>query len=119
MKRTAFICCLFFFITSAHADRILYVSEATGDTTLVAVLTQPKVTVLEWQLLSIPKWIAGALYGKESNSRDRFLDHWRTVLANDPDVESIPANADVLIEFVSERPDYQSRAEAEADTTNH
>ena len=98
----------------ALADRILYVSEATGDTTLVAVLTKPQVTTLEWQLLSISKWIAGALYGKENNVRTRFLDHWRVELSKDPEVDSIPANEDLLIDFVSKRPGYQSRAEAEA-----
>lgn len=103
----------------AFADRILYVSEATGDTTLVAVLTKPQVVTLEWQLLSIPKWIAGALYGKENNVRTRFLDHWRVELSKDPEVIEIPANEDLLIDFVAKRPEYQSRAEAEAaaDTT--
>ena len=112
--KTTVLCVLLAISSPALADRVLYVSEATGDTTLCAVLTKPQVTTLEWQQLSIPKWIGAALYGKEANARTWFLFHWRVELSKDPEVAEIPANEDLLIDFVSKRPEYQSRAEAEA-----
>jgi len=71
---------------------------------------------LKNDLLDIEDWIAKAIIGKINNCKKRLIREWYPRLIADETVESIPANEDELINFITSRLDYKNRAEREAES---
>lgn len=71
--------------------------------------------LLENDLLNIGDWVKNAIVGKVENCYGRFRKEWDAKLFNDPSVESIPANRDAFVEFVTAREDYKNRSMREAE----
>lgn len=80
-------------------------------------LTSIEETVLKNDLLDIQAWVDGAIDGKVANCKKRMIAEWRPILTADPDVESMPADDDKLIEVIVARDDYKDRAVREAEST--
>ena len=70
-------------------------------------LTTTEETVMKNDLLDIQDWVDKAIDGKVSNCKTRMLREWNPRLTADPDVESIPADDDKLIEMIVARDDYE------------
>ena len=118
MKRFFFTLLIFIFLprsSPVYADKVLYVTDA-GDTTTLAVLTQPQVHALKHDLLDIGKWIRNAILGKMETCKGRLISEGMEKLKSDPDVTEIPVKEDDLIELIVNRPDYKDRAEKEAES---
>lgn len=98
---------------AAHADKVLYVTDA-GDTTVLVTLTQPQVHALQHDLVDIGTWIKKAVEGKVSNCRSGMIQEWMPKLQADPAITSLPVKEDDLIELIWVRDDYEDRAETEA-----
>ena len=75
------------------------------------------IKALEDDLLDIDEWIQGAVSGKINNCKKRMVRNWQQKLFNDPNVDSIPATADAMIEYVIGRDDYKNRITREAEIT--
>jgi|TARA_Y100000310_G_scaffold43692_1_gene40733 hypothetical protein len=71
--------------------------------------------VLENDLLDVNDWIQKAVAGKINNCKKRMVGEWQQRLFNDPNVDSIPATSDALIDMVVQRADYKNRATREAE----
>ena len=80
-------------------------------------LTSIEETVLKNDLLDIQAWVDGAIDGKIANCKKRMIAEWRPILTADPDVESMPADDDKLIEVIVARDDSKDRAAREAEAT--
>lgn len=52
-------------------------------------------------------WVLGALLGHINRGKKKLIREWQPKLAADPDVSSIPANEDALIQLVVARDDYR------------
>ena len=113
MKAVVVAFVLFGFLTFAHADKVLYVTDA-GDTTVVTTITAAQRYSLAADILSIPEWIQGAIDGKAGACRTRMITKWMPYLQADPEVLVIPKGEDDLIEFIVARSYYEDRATAEA-----
>ena len=77
-------------------------------------LTATEETVLKYDLVDIQEWVDAAIQGKINNCKKRLLREWNPKLTADPDVESIPADDDKLIELIVARDDYMTRVERDA-----
>ena len=77
-------------------------------------LSSTEEAVLKNDLLDVQDWVDKAVDGKISNCRKRMLTEWEPILKADPDVETIPADDDKLVELIVARDDYKTRAEREA-----
>lgn len=106
-----------FTVTVAHADKVLYVTDA-GDTTVVATLSDVQVFALESDLLSVTDWISDAIEGKVSNCKSRMISKWMPYLQVDSEVLSIPKGEDALIKFIVDRSYYMDRATEEVNRSS-
>ena len=70
---------------------------------------------LKNDLLDIQEWVQGAVDGKIGNCKKRMIAEWQPKLFADPDVESIPANEDVLIDMIVARDDYKTAVQRVAE----
>ena len=66
-------------------------------------------------LLGIQNWVDGALTGKINNCWKRFQSEWTPKLLDDPSVSAISASREEFVEQVTDRSDYQNRAQRDAD----
>ena len=66
-------------------------------------------------LLGIQDWVDDALTGKINNCWKRFQSEWTTKLLNDESVSAISASREEFVEQVTDRSDYQNRAQRDAD----
>lgn len=80
-------------------------------------LTATEESVLLNDLLDIQDWVDGAIDGKVNNCKKRMIAEWHPKLTADPDVETIPADDDKLIEVIISRDDYKTRAKRDAENT--
>ena len=80
-------------------------------------LTTTEKTVLLNDLLDIQDWVDRAIDGKINNCKKRMIAEWHPRLTADPDVETIPADDDKLIELIIARDDYKTRSERDAENT--
>ena len=71
--------------------------------------------VLDNELLDVDHWIQMAVEGKIASVQKRMLRDWNTRLLADPDVESIPANEDALIDMIVARDDYKTAVQRVAE----
>lgn len=69
---------------------------------------------LQNDLLNIEDWVNGAIAGKIAACKYRLLEEWMPKLINDPNVARIPADETALINLITSRSDYLSRAAREA-----
>ena len=65
-------------------------------------------------LLGIQNWVDGALTGKINNCWKRFQSEWTPKLLDDPSVSAISASREEFVEQVTDRSDYQNRAQRDA-----
>ena len=79
------------------------------DTKQILEISGTDKKCLENDLLSIEGWIKDAIIGKINNCKKRLIKEWQQKLMTDPNVDSIPANEDSLIELVTSRPYYENR----------
>ena len=65
-------------------------------------------------LLGIQNWVDGALTGKINNCWKRFQSEWTPKLLDDTSVSAISASREEFVEQVTDRSDYQNRAQRDA-----
>ena len=65
-------------------------------------------------LRGIQNWVDGALTGKINNCWKRFQSEWTPKLLDDPSVSAISASRADFVEQVTDRSDYQNRAQRDA-----
>lgn len=83
--------------------------------TITITLTDAQVKYLEHDLLDIDQWVKDAVAGRVNYSAKRLADEARSVLMNDPAVETIPAKPAPLITAYMARPDYRDRKKRDED----
>ena len=66
-------------------------------------------------LLHIQTWVDGALTGKINNCWKRFQTEWTTKLLDDETVTAISASRSDFVEQVTDRTDYKTRAQRDAE----
>ena len=66
-------------------------------------------------LLHIQTWVDGALTGKINNCWKRFQTEWTTKLLDDETVTAISASRSEFVEQVTNRTDYKTRVQREAE----
>ena len=60
------------------------------------------------------QWLVDAVREKAQARREALINEWRPRLFADPTVTTLPADAVALAQLIMARPDYQSRAQADA-----
>ena len=68
-------------------------------------------------LLGIQTWVDGALTGKINNCWKRFQTEWTTKLLDDETVTAISASRSDFVEQVTDRTDYKTRAQRDAESS--
>ena len=76
-------------------------------------ISQADLKCLKNDLLDPEDWFVKALEGKINNCKKRLIREWHPKLMADPNVDTIPANEEEFINFVTSRSDYKNRAERE------
>jgi hypothetical protein len=71
--------------------------------------------VLENEIRDVDTWIQRAVEEKIASVKKRMLRDWTARLNADPDVESIPANEDALVNVIVARDDYKNRVQRDAE----
>jgi hypothetical protein len=71
--------------------------------------------ILQNELLDIQKWVQDAVDGKINNVKKRLLKEAQEKLLADPDVESIPATVEGMLELYFSRPYYKNREQRESE----
>jgi len=71
--------------------------------------------ILNNEIRDVNTWIQRAVEGKIASVKKRMLRDWTVRLNADPDVESIPANEDALINLIVARDDYKNRVQRDAE----
>ena len=66
-------------------------------------------------LLGIQDWVDGALTGKINNCWKRFQTEWTTKLLADETVTAISASKSEFVEQVTNRTDYKTRTQRDAE----
>ena len=66
-------------------------------------------------LLGIQDWVDGALTGKINNCWKRFQTVWTIKLLDDETVTAISASRSDFVEQVTDRTDYKTRAQRDAE----
>ena len=66
-------------------------------------------------LLHIQTWVDGALTGKINNCWKRFQTEWTTKLLDDETVTAISASRTDFVEQVTNRTDYKTRTQRDAE----
>lgn len=67
--------------------------------------------VLEADLLDVEVWIKEALQGKINNVKSRLLVRAQAALLSDPEITSIPASEEGLLNLYFSRPYYKNRSQ--------
>ena len=78
-------------------------------------ISDMNMKILANELLDVDDWIQMAVDGKLQAVKTRMLAEWHTKLLADPDVESIPANEDALIDMIVARDDYKTAVQRESE----
>lgn len=76
-------------------------------------LTDDEVKILEYDLIDIHDWIAGAIAGKLNNCKKRAAIQYRELLKQE-NADMLPANDDVAVAQLFARSDYKNRAARDA-----
>ena len=71
--------------------------------------------ILNNEIRDVNTWIQRAVEGKIASVKKRMLRDWTARLNADPDVESIPANEDALMDVIVARDDYKNRVQRDAE----
>ena len=86
------------------------------DTRQIMEISDTDKKCLKNDLLDIEDWILKAIEGKINKCKKRLVREWYPKLMADPEVDSIPANEEDLVELVTSRPDYKNRVEREPES---
>jgi hypothetical protein len=78
-------------------------------------ISDMNMKILANELLDVDDWIQMAMDGKLQSVKTRMIADWHIKLLADPDVESIPAHDDALINMVLARDDYKTAVQREAE----
>ena len=57
----------------------------------------------------IDDWICGALLGQINRGKKRMLKEWQPIILDDPDISTMPATEEGLINMIVARDDYKAR----------
>ena len=76
-------------------------------------ISDMNMKILANELLDVDDWIQMAVDGKLQAVKTRMIADWHNKLLADPDVESIPANEDALIDMIVARDDYKTAVQRE------
>lgn len=71
--------------------------------------------VLNSQLFDIKEWLQGALTGKINNVKTRLLLEAQDMLIEDPEIDTLPASEDGILELYFSRPYYKTRSQRDKD----
>ena len=86
--------------------------EHTGETKIIE-LASASVLALENDLLDLPGWVEDAITGKVDQCKKRMGRTEVERLKADPDISTMPATADGLIESAVAAPGYKNRVKRE------
>jgi len=78
-------------------------------------ISDVNMKILANELVDVDDWIQMAMDGKLQAVKTRMLAEWHIKLLADPDVESIPANEDALINMIVARDDYKTAVQRESE----
>ena len=78
-------------------------------------LSDMNMKILANELLDVDDWIQMAVDGKLQAVKTRMIADWHNKLLADPDVESIPANEDALIDMIVASDDYKTAVQRESE----
>jgi len=78
-------------------------------------ISDMNMKILANELLDVDDWIQMAVDGKLQAVKTRMIADWHNKLLADPDVESIPANEDALIDMIVARDDYKTAVQRVAE----
>ena len=78
-------------------------------------ISDMNMKILANELLDVDDWIQMAVDGKLQAVKTRMIADWHNKLLADPDVESIPANEDTLIDMIVARDDYKTAVQRVAE----
>jgi len=78
-------------------------------------ISDVNMKILTNELVDVDDWIQMAMDGKLQAVKTRMLAEWHIKLLADPDVESIPANEDALINMIVARDDYKTAVQRESE----
>jgi len=81
--------------------------------TIQAAIEDLEEKILQNELLDIQKWTQDAIQGKIGNIKARLLKEAQEKLLADPDIESIPATVEGMLELYFSRPYYLNRQQKE------
>lgn len=76
-------------------------------------ITETEEKVLKNDLFDIEQWIRDAIKGKINNCKKRMIREWHPRLMADPEVLTIPANEEDIINMITARLDYKNRQDRE------
>jgi hypothetical protein len=79
------------------------------------IISDMNMKILANELLDVDDWIQMAVDGKLQAVKTRMIADWHNKLLADPDVESIPANEDALIDMIVARDDYKTAVQRVAE----
>lgn len=68
-------------------------------------------SILENDLLDVHEWIRLALVGKISSVKSRLMKEAQEALIRDPDIQTMPATEEGILELYFSRPYYKNRAQ--------
>jgi len=78
---------------------------------VILTTTSQEDKALEYRLSSPKFWIESAIKGQINHCKLEMIAQWTPVLMADPEVSSIPANENDLIDFIVARADYKTAAQ--------
>ncbi len=70
--------------------------------------------ILSHVLIDPQQWVKDAVINKVANSKERSLIEAQSKLIADPEIDSMPANEESLLNLYFSRPYYMNRAQREA-----
>ena len=79
--------------------------------TITIQISDADLLVLQNDIPDVEKWVRDAVDGRTYKAKGRMVRDWQKRLIADPDVETIPANADGIIQMAVARPDYRNRVQ--------
>jgi len=83
--------------------------------TITVTLSDADLAALEHDLLDVEGWVHAAVRGKINSCRKRMARTAQAALMADPDVATMPADEDGLINALRARGGYKNRAKREAE----
>ena len=78
---------------------------------VIMEISQTDLKCLKNDLLDPEDWFVKALEGKINKCKKRLMREWYPKLMADPNVDTIPADEEGLLNLIFSHPDYKNRVE--------